>query len=165
MMKHLYLIRHAEACEQGANRRDYDRPLSTHGEEDASRMGQRLSQWTKPDVMFSSPAIRAKTTANILATAIEYPKSDIIFDEQIYEAELENLMSVIRAVPKKIVCVMLVGHNPALTQLVNMLGAGDNAHMPTCSMALFQIPSNSWDDIDQITAELLNFDYPSKVAE
>ncbi|MGB0910509.1 MAG: SixA phosphatase family protein [Nitrospirales bacterium] len=163
-MKHLYLVRHAEACEQGANGRDFDRPLSANGKEDASQMGQRLSQWPKPEVMLSSSAIRAKTTANLLATAIEYPQSEIIFEEQIYEAELENLLSVIRAVYKEAVCVMLVGHNPALTQLVTMLGGG-TAHMPTCSMALLQIPSNSWGDIDHMTAELINFDYPSKVAE
>ncbi len=162
-MKSLYLIRHAEAAQQEAGEKDYGRPLSSRGEADASRMGQRLAQWPSPQIMVASPAVRAKTTATILATAIGFPTKSLVFDERIYEAAIEDLRSAILQVVKDTVtCVMLVGHNPALTQLVNNLGITQVSNMPPCSMASLRFPSDSWEDIDWISAELVEFDYPGK---
>lgn len=161
-MKDLYLVRHAEASRQEANVRDFDRPLSAHGEKDSILIGDRLTRRPKPEVVFSSPAKRAKTTGKILAMAIEYPTSSIIFDERIYEADLEDLLEVLRHVDNTISCTMLVGHNPALTQLVNVLGQSDIGNMPTCSVALLRFSSGSWEDLGRVNGELLDFDYPSK---
>ncbi len=162
-MKTLYLVRHGKSSWKDASLPDHDRPLNKRGEQDASRMGKRLRhRRPKPEVILSSPAVRAKRTAKILATAIGSPKSGIIVDDLIYAAEPEGLVSVIRGLDNAVDCVMLVGHNPALTQLVNSLAHCDIANVPTCGLAVLEFRINSWHDIDRVRAELLDFDYPKK---
>ncbi len=163
-MKTLYLVRHAEASEQNASTQDYDRPLTKHGEENIFQLGQRFSRWPHPELIISSPAMRAKTTASILMTGIDFPASSIVFDEGIYEAELGKLLSVICGADNTVARLMLVGHNPALTQLVHALGVSAITHMPTCSMAILRFPSDTWNDLSQIRAELVEFDYPNMEA-
>ncbi|MDR4500923.1 MAG: histidine phosphatase family protein [Nitrospirales bacterium] len=161
-MKTLYVFRHAEAASTDRNGTDYDRPLHERGKSEAFVMGQRLLSWPKPDIIISSPALRATTTATLLATAISYPLPRIVFDKQVYEAEMEDLFLVIREIDDSLSCAMLVGHNPALTQFVNILGRCDVGNMPTCSMAILRLPMDTWNDIDRIRGELKVFDYPAK---
>ncbi|WP_447969942.1 SixA phosphatase family protein [Nitrospira sp. M1] len=164
-MKTLYLVRHAEASAESLSRSDLSRQLSQNGIAEASRMGVRLRQRLKPEVMISSHAARAKTTAKILATKIEYPEADILFEERVYEAELEDLLSVIHSVDDDVACVLLVGHNPTLTQLVKSLAQSAIPNMVPCSMAVLQCSIDSWNDIARGSTELLDFDYPKKERE
>ncbi len=165
-MKTLYLVRHAKSSWKDVNLPDHDRPLNKRGEQDAPQMGRRLGRRRpKPEVIISSPAVRAKRTAKILATKIGHPKSDILVDELIYTAGPEDLVSVIRGLDNAVDCVMLVGHNPALTQLVNSLAQCDIANMPTCGLAVLGFRMDSWADIDNVRAELLDFDYPKKALD
>ncbi|GJL54404.1 MAG: phosphohistidine phosphatase SixA [Nitrospirales bacterium] len=164
-MKTLYLVRHAEASAQRVNRSDLSRQLSQHGEDEAARMGTRLRQRLKPDIVISSHAVRAKTTAQILAKMIDYAEGGIQFDERIYEGEPKDLMSVIQDVNAVMACVMLVGHNPALTQFVKSLAHCAIPNMCPCSMAVLQVSIDSWDDVGRASAELLDFDYPDKDVE
>ena len=123
-------------------------------------MGKRLSQRFKPDAMISSPAMRAKATAQILATMINYPEERIVFDERIYEAEPEDLMSVIGDVGDDVLCAMLVGHNPALTILVKTLAQRAIPNMSPCSMVVLQSSTGSWRNFTSSNTELLDFDSP-----
>ncbi len=161
-MKNLYLVRHAEAVRQHASQRDYDRPLHESGKEDARHMVQQLSRCPNPMGLVSSPAIRAKETATIFATALAFPISNMKVDERIYEAEVEDLLSVIGGVDNNVSCLMLVGHNPGLSQLVNDLVHSDIGNMPTCSLAVLHLSSDSWSDIGIAKAELQDFNYPGK---
>ena len=115
-------FRHAEAVAASGGGTDYDRPLHERGKSEASLMGQRLVRWPNPDFIISSPALRAVMTVNLLVESIEYPVKDIVFEKQIYEAELEDLYEVLQKIDDSHSCVMLVGHNPSLTHLVNALG-------------------------------------------
>jgi phosphohistidine phosphatase len=162
-MKTLYLVRHAKSSWKDVNLPDHERPLNKRGEQDAPKMGKRLKRRRpKPEVIVTSPAVRAKRTAKILATEIGYPKSDILVDELIYTADQEELVSVLRRLDNGIDCVMLVGHNPALTDLVNSLAQCEVANVPTCGLAVLGFRMDSWADIDHIRAKLLDFDYPKK---
>ena len=162
-MKTLYLVRHAKSSWKDARLQDHDRPLNKRGEQDAPRMGKRLGRRRpKPEVIISSPAVRAKSTAKILAAEIGFPKSGIIVDGLIYAAGPEDLVSVIRGLDNAVDCVMLVGHNPALTQLVNSLAHCDIANVPTCGLAVLEFRIHAWHDIDRVRAELVDFDYPKK---
>ena len=80
-------------------------------------------------------------------------------------AELEDLVSVIRDLDNTVDCAMLVGHNPALTYLINLLVQCDIANVPTCGVAVLGFGTKSWHDIDSVKAELLGFDYPKKESE
>jgi len=160
-MKTLYLVRHAKSSWKDGNLSDHDRPLNKRGEQDAPRMGQRLRRREpQPEVIISSSAVRAKTTAKILATEIGYPKSDITIDQRMYGAEPEDVVSIIHGLDHKIDCAMLVGHNPTFTDLVNALGRCHIDNMPTGSIAVLAFSIEAWEDIERVKGELLDFDYP-----
>lgn len=165
-MKTLYLVRHAKSSWENANQSDHDRPLNQRGERDAPQMGQRLrKREDHPEVIISSSAVRAQTTAGILATAIEYPTSDISIDERLYGAEPEDVLSIIQDLDDGIHCAMLVGHNPTFTVLINALGRCNFDNVPTCSMAVLTFPMDSWKNITSIQGKLVDFDFPKNPAE
>ena len=165
-MKTLYLVRHAKSSWDHANLSDHDRPLNHRGERDAPRMGKRLrKRKDRPEVIISSSAVRAQTTAAILATAIDYPASDISIDERLYGAEPNDVISIIGDLDDGIHCAMLVGHNPTFTALVNALGRCDLDNMPTCGMAVLTFPFDSWKKIATVRGKLVDFDFPKHEAE
>lgn len=165
-MKTLYLVRHAKSSWDNANQSDHDRPLNQRGERDAPRMGKRLrKRGNQPEVIISSSAVRALTTASILATALDYPTSDISINERLYGAEPEDVLSIIGSLDDRIHCAMLVGHNPTFTALINALGRCDLDNVPTCGMAVLTFPIDSWKNITTIQGTLVDFDFPKNPAE
>jgi phosphohistidine phosphatase len=165
-MKTLYLVRHAKSSWDNANQSDHDRPLNPRGERDAPRMGKRLrKRKDRPEVIISSSAVRAQTTTNILATAIDYPTSDIAIDARLYGAEPEDVLSIIGDLDGGIDRAMLVGHNPTLTALINALGRCDFDNVPTCGMAILTFPVDSWKNIATVQGTLVDFDFPKNDAE
>ena len=117
-MKTLYLIRHAKSSWKDITLDDFDRPLNQRGKKNAPFMGKLLKQReVKPDLIISSPAKRAKCTANIIAREIGYTK-DIVFEPKIYESNLVSLKNVIYSIDDKYNTVFLFGHNPCLNIFV-----------------------------------------------
>ena len=145
---------------------DHARPLNERGEQDAPRMGKRLrKRMPQPQIIISSSAVRAETTATILAAAIDYPLSEIRIDERLYGAEPKNVISIIRELDAAIDCAMLVGHNPTFTDLINALSGSQIENVPTCGMAILRFPTDTWSKIGQAQGELLDFDYPKKTTD
>ncbi len=162
-MKTLYLVRHAKSSWENANLSDHDRPLNHRGERDAPRMGKRLrTRKPQPEMIVSSSAVRAETTATILATEIGYPTSDISIDERLYGAEPKDVVSIIGELDDALACAMLVGHNPTFTTLVNALGGCDLDNMPTCGVAVLTFPTDAWKKIAKVQGKLVEFEYPKK---
>ena len=162
-MKTLYLVRHAKSSWNNANMSDHARPLNDRGGRDAPRMGKRLKgREPQPQIIICSSAVRAETTATILAETIGYPPSDLTIDPRLYGAEPHNVISIIQEIYTSIDCAMLIGHNPTFTNLVNILGRCEIANMPTCSIAVLTFPMKTWPKISEVQGELLDFDYPKK---
>ncbi len=160
-MKTLYLVRHAKSSWNNANLSDHDRPLNDRGERDAPQMGKRLlKRKPHPATIISSSAVRAATTATILAEAIGYPISDLAIDERLYGAEPKDVILIIHELDDGIDCVMLVGHNPTFTELINALSESQIQNVPTCGMAVLKFQTNTWSKIGRAKGELLDFDYP-----
>ncbi len=163
MMKTLYLVRHANAPSNNSQITDHERPLDLLGEQDASGMGHRLQELTPlPTYIISSSAVRAKTTASILAEAINYPVQDLIIDERLYEAESDDVLTIIHELENEVQSAMLIGHNPTFTYLINTLAGSQISSVPTCGMATLRFPTNTWSKIGHGQGELLDFDYPKK---
>ena len=136
---------------------------TTAGERDAPRMGKRLrKRKPQPTIIISSSAVRAETTATILAEAIDYPISDIKIDERLYGAEPKDVISIIHELDDAIDCAMLVGHNPTFTDLINALSGSQIDNVPTCGMAILRFPTKIWAKIGQSHGELLDFEYPKQ---
>jgi phosphohistidine phosphatase len=161
-MKKLFLIRHAKSSWDNAALPDKERPLNDRGRRDAPKMGERLAKRdVKPDLILSSPAVRALSTAEIIAEKLDYRRKDIVVMERLYAAEVDDLRDVIRQLGDQLECVMMFGHNPEFTGLAHRL-SGEIAHMPTCAVAEFTFDAKSWSGIDTIKPAEVMLDYPKK---
>jgi len=159
----LTLVRHAKSSWNDANLNDFDRPLNNRGIKDAPMMAQRLAAANyKVDALISSPALRAISTAKILATEIGLNDKNFIQYEHLYEASLKVLISTVISLNNQFRNIMLVGHNPGFTALTNYLSDANIGNMPTCSIAKIQFNESAWENIYESSGELIDFDYPKK---
>jgi phosphohistidine phosphatase len=125
-------------------------------------MGRRLAKRdVKPDLILSSPARRAITTADILARKLDYDVRDIVVDDRLYATAAEELLDVIRKLSDKRKRVMLVGHNPELTELAHGLSS-EITHLPTCAVAEFTFSERSWSDVGKAKPKRVALDYPKR---
>jgi phosphohistidine phosphatase len=136
--------------------------LHDRGKRDAPKMGKRLARRdVKPDLILSSPAMRALTTAEIIAKKLDYKRKDIVVDDRLYAGEADDLLNVIHKLSDKRERVFLVGHNPELTELAHRL-SGEITHMPTCAVAAFTFDAKSWSNIGKAKPVKVALDYPKK---
>lgn len=162
--KTLFIVRHAKSSWDEAGLDDRERPLNERGKEEAPKMGKHLAGYSvKPDFITSSPAVRALKTAEKIAKDLGFKKSDVVADEGIYTFNGGSLMDVVRGFDDRYVSIMLVGHNPAVTELVNYLTNLQIDNVPTCGVALIELNTGRWKDIAKGTGVLLEFDYPKKL--
>jgi phosphohistidine phosphatase len=164
-MKTLYIIRHAKSSWDDDDLSDFERPLNERGKKDAPRMGKRLKEKSiHPDLMLSSPAKRAFSTARRIAKILDYKKDDIKTDRRLYHADDQMILSVIREIKDNRNTIFLFGHNPGLTDFVNSLmdqqSDLDIANIPTAGVVAFQLDSDSWSTIKFGDGKFLFFDYP-----
>src|SRR5690606_5817517 len=114
---------------------DFDRPLNTRGFADAPKIAERLNEYPiKPDLLVSSPAKRALTTAQLFANQLEMPIGTIQTDMRIYEALPTTLLKIIGEFDNIYRSIALFGHNPGLTLLVNYLADEQIYNLPTCGL-------------------------------
>ena len=162
MKRTLFLIRHAKSDWDGVALPDKERPLADRGKRDAPMMGKRLAKHhVKPDLIVSSPARRALSTAEIIANELDYSVKDIVVDDRLYATEAEILLRIICGLSDKLKCVMLFGHNPELSDLAHRL-SNDIPLMPTCAAAEFTFDSKSWATIGALKPVKVALDYPKK---
>ncbi|MFW1678183.1 SixA phosphatase family protein [Pontibacter sp. JAM-7] len=163
-MKKLTLVRHAKSSWRHEGLRDFERPLNRRGRGDAPLMGQRLAELgTKPDLILTSHATRALTTARIFALQLGYPIEQLRLHECIYDASDQALLDLIRTTPEDIEHLCLIGHNPGLTGLARLLGVQSLSNIPTCGMVVFNIKAATWAELDSLGANLDCMDMPKKL--
>lgn len=163
-MKTLFLVRHAKSSWENPGLPDNERPLNERGEQDAPSMGKRLaSRGVKPDIMVSSPALRAYGTAVKIAAEIGYPKDDILLESKLYFEGTESLLDVIQSLVSRVNTAMLFGHNPTMTDAVNVLAQTTIGNVPTCGIAEIQLRVKSWKNVDKGMGTMQLFDYPKRI--
>lgn len=164
MPKTLFIVRHAKSSWDDAGLDDRRRPLNDRGREEAPKMGKHLAGYKlRPELITSSPAVRALKTAEKIAKELGFRKSDVAVDEAIYTFNGGSLTDVVRGFDDKYDSIMLVGHNPAVTELVNYLTNSQIDNVPTCGVALIELNTGRWKDIAKGKGSLLEFDYPKKL--
>lgn len=162
-MKTVYLVRHGKSDKSILNLDDFDRPLNKRGLEDAPKMAKRLKKVRKiPDVIISSPAERALSTARIFAKILDYPSDAIIEDQSIYEAEKKDLLKVITHIDNTYDSAMLFGHNPAFTEMLNYLAGESIDNLPTSGVAQIEFDIDSWKEVSGHSGKLIILDFPKK---
>jgi len=160
-MKKLFIIRHAKSDWDDSTLDDYDRPLNKKGEKNAPFMGQLLKNKNiKPDLIISSPALRAITTAKLIAKEVNYEKA-ITPNQYVYEAFVNTLQEIVEYIHDSNDTVFLVGHNPGVSALAYML-CDLKESLPTCAIVEIQFDCNSWLDVCKSNSTLLSYEYPKK---
>ena len=113
-MKTLYLVRHAKSSWK-FDVIDHERPLNERGLEDGPKMAEHIAgTMPKPDLLISSDALRAKTTAVFFAQAYGIPDTEIILNHKMYDFEGRDLVEVIKGVSDEVDTLMVFGHNNAI---------------------------------------------------
>lgn len=168
-MSHLlYLLRHAKSDWKKEAATDYERPLSRRGLSNAPKMAAWLAkQANKPETIISSPALRAYQTALIFSHALDIKAKDVRFDHRIYEAGLDTLLEIIRTLPDDEKSVLLIGHNPGLDFLLQVLckqaeHGADGKLMTTCAIAKIAVESR-WQDVSDKHCMLCSLFRPKEV--
>ncbi|CAN5577424.1 histidine phosphatase family protein [soil metagenome] len=160
-MKTLYLLRHAKSSWEEVHLKDFDRPLNKRGRNDAPLMGKVLADKNiKPQLIISSPAVRALTTAIIVAKELQYPQDNIIREKRAYLAHPHELLNIIQKTPQDINELMLVSHNEGITELANLLSPNQIENIPTAGIVSLSFNCASWLEINKKNAKLNLFDFP-----
>jgi phosphohistidine phosphatase len=165
-MKTLYLVRHAKSSWKHPELSDLERPLSKRGKIEAPFMGKLLMKKKEvPELIISSPAKRALSTAKRLAEEMEYSKKNIVAANDLYMADLEDFNTVITEYGKSNESIMILGHNPGLTTFANYISSSNIDNIPTSGVVRIDLDIASWKEISNQKGNLVFFEYPKKYAE
>lgn len=163
-MKTLYLLRHAKSSWDDATLSDFDRPLSGRGLRAAPFMGGlMLERGLIPAAMISSPAKRARQTAQLAAASLEL-EIEIEFDDRVYDASAQRLVEIVSEVDDKYASVMLIGHNPGLEGCIRFF-TGKVEPMPTAALAVIELSIGSWADVSVECGNLQQLIRPRQVMD
>ncbi len=164
-MKTLTLLRHAKSSWKDTGLQDRDRPLNGRGQRDAPVMAQRINQaGIRPSLILTSPAVRAWTTAKSIAHEIGYPPEFLQQEDRLYHASTQRLLKIIADQDTGFNSLMIVGHNPGLTDFANHLVPDLTDNIPTCGFVSFEIDRDDWILDHHAETRLVVFDYPKRVA-
>ena len=163
-MKTLTLLRHAKSSWDERGIPDHDRPLNDRGERDAPRMAKRLVEaGIRPSLILSSTALRAWTTAKIFARQINYPAEFLQRVSKLYLASRKTLLEVVSRQENGFNNIVLVGHNPGLTDFAEYLVPGTTNNIPTCGFLTVSIDTDDWNIDNSSRIDLVAYDYPKNI--
>ena len=164
-MKTLTLLRHAKSSWDDSGLADHERPLNDRGMRDAPEMARRIHEAAiRPSLIVSSPARRTWETAKALANEISYPLEFLQRDNKLYLASVDTLIDYIGQQDIGFNNVVLVGHNPGITDLANFLSPGVTRNMPTCGVVSVTIDSDDWDLRKDRAVTLDLYEYPKRLS-
>ena len=144
-MRTLFLIRHAKSSWDNPGLRDFNRPLNERGLREAPLMAQLLAnRGFQPDLLVSSPAKRALTTALFFAEKFGIADEQVLREQDIYEAAPTDILQIISNLPDSAAVVCLFGHNPTFTDVANRFSDDFIDNVPTCGIVQIESEAESW---------------------
>ncbi|WP_338792778.1 histidine phosphatase family protein [Bernardetia sp. MNP-M8] len=148
-MKKLFLLRHAQTEGYSLSNPDLKRKLTEHGIQDAMRLGQLLREENfEIDKIVSSVAVRAQTTARLIANGMHYAPSQIQIEEDLYQCSEVDLLRFINQIDDNYINnLFLVNHNPAVSALIYLLSEKDYGFLSPCSLVIFSFDVENWTEI------------------
>ena len=163
-MRTLYLIRHAKSSWDNPGLRDFNRPLNERGFREAPLMAQLLSsQGVRPDLLVSSPAKRALTTALFFAEQFGINENDVLREQDIYEAAPGEILRIISYLPDSARVVCLFGHNPTFTEVANLFSENFIDNVPTCGIVQIESDAEHWNTLYEGNSRVKARFFPKEV--
>jgi phosphohistidine phosphatase len=165
-MKRFILLRHSIAAAAGQEGGDYSRPLTREGIKQAKKISSIVrKKGIRPGLIISSPAERADETARIFARVLGYPRKEIVYTEQLYKGLDTRLVREIvteltENEDSQIDSIMIVGHDPGITDCVRKYVRGFNRKVPACGIAVIDFEIDDWKNLKNYSGSLFLFEYP-----
>ena len=162
-LKRLTLVRHANA-EQDADVRDFERPLSRKGQNEASEMARRFQErGLAPDLILASAAVRTRETAETFAKVLGVAARLLQADDSLYLADGDHILGAIRAVGPRVGHLMVIGHNPGISAAAIALAPeAVSSDLPTCGTLTMTVSCATWNLIDRRCVRDTERDSPRK---
>ena len=165
-MKNLYLTRHAKSSWGNPGLADIDRPLNSRGKKAAPLMGKLIvDRGENPELLISSPANRAFSTAKEFAKEMGCAETNIIVNRAIYGAGAQQLLNLVQDVDDLYNSIMLFGHNPTFTSFCNLLSGENILNIVTCGVVRIDFEFSSWKNIDFNSGRMIYYEYPKKYTD
>ena len=164
MQRTLIMVRHAKSSWANPLQSDFDRPLNDRGKTDAPAMGEKLKKLgISPDLIVSSTAKRTRQTAKKLAAALGYDEEAIKWEEKLYHCIPSVLEEVIYEASDKVKTLLIVAHNPGITEFVNQIAPPFSVdNMTTCGVVGAHISTKEWNNFLIAERKVFLFEYPGK---
>jgi phosphohistidine phosphatase len=142
----LTLLRHAKTESGRTGQDDWDRQLEPQGKRDALQMAQRFKEtYPLPDLIVTSPAVRARATAELFAKQLRIAENTIVSDERLYLASPKVMLQVVQQLGRNASHLLIVGHNPGITEFGDKLSCERSLdNMPTCSWYTLEVDLPDW---------------------
>tara|TARA_R110002049_G_scaffold309155_1_gene517688 strand:+ start:3914 stop:4402 length:489 start_codon:yes stop_codon:yes gene_type:complete len=146
-MKKIIIVRHAKSS-WGYNVIDHERPLSGRGKNDAEQVSRYLISYNlSPELILSSDAVRAKTTAEIFMENLKFNGKIIQLNHDLYDFAGHNLLRIIKDCNDSIHTLMVFGHNYAITAFVNTYGNKPIDNVPTSGVVVIEFDMATWKNL------------------
>ena len=160
----LTLVRHAKTEPAAPGQEDWDRVLEPRGQRDAPEMARRLKhRGLKPDLILSSPAVRAITTATIMLRELGVTAQKLQQDERLYLASPKQMLGVIHELGGHARHLMVVGHNPGMTEFADRISSEREVdNLPTCAVYTLQFAIKDWSELEWESGVDAELDYPKR---
>lgn len=154
----LYIVRHAKSSWKHARQQDLERPLNKRGRHDAVLMATHLAhQPVQPTLILLSDSERTRATAQLLCAGLGLSAQGLKEDHRLYLADAETLCAVLRTSAPEHQEIMLIGHNPGVSELIGLLtGAPLDAEVPTMTVATLEVTAPSWHGLQPGCARLVS---------
>ena len=161
--RRLTLVRHANA-EQDADVRDFERPLSRKGQNEALEMARRFQErGLIPDLILASAATRTRETAEAFAKVLGVAGRLLQADDALYLAEGDYILGAIRAVGPRVTHLMVIGHNPGISAAaISLAPEAITNDLPTCGTLTMAVSCTTWNLIDRRCVRDSERDSPRK---
>jgi len=163
-MKTLQLLRHAKSSWDEPGLDDHDRPLAPRGQKACKRMGRALRDGPAQLAhIYCSTALRARQTIAAIAEAIGDKSLQWREDPALYTFSADDLLAWCRRLDDDLDCVLLVGHNPAFTDLCNLVGDPRVDNLPTCAFVRIELPIEHWRELGHMRGTISALLEPKKL--
>ncbi|MBL7856443.1 MAG: histidine phosphatase family protein [Cyclobacteriaceae bacterium] len=166
MARFLYLLRHAQSADKQINQSDKGRELTPSGRKDALAMGYYLLKNNSTiDIIISSPALRAHTTAGLVADALRLDPEKIIVDDELYDASVRTFLGFVNQLDDAYHHVMCVGHNPTMSYVAEYITGAEIGDMVPAGLVEIKFPGASWKEVSEGNGNLVHYIYPELLSD
>jgi phosphohistidine phosphatase len=145
-VKTLWLLRHAKSSWDDPTLSDHERPLAPRGH----KAGKRIRHWAtenrlRPDLVLCSTAARAQATLELVLRGLGKP--EVLFEVDLYHASADFLLDRVRGLDSEVGSVLLIGHNPGMHDLADLLAPPGPEAFPTAALAELRLEVEAWHDV------------------